>query len=293
MGFAVKNVVTAHERVTTLASREHQIANKVKLTPHPCIVHLFLVHHFPEVNLFMQVMEFCSGGDLLDQVERYRRHSEAHRRPYEPPRKALQWVGEVFLGLEHLHLGMRAIIRDLKPDNVVLNEKGRAKLTDFGFGRFGAEASSTGAWTFGCPPGSPGYISPEILRQHRHDFKADLYSFGVLVWVLYSGGVTYDLNPRPPWGVRKNASDFKAHLQDYQHLADCLNKPERNGAIQIPEDAKQFVASLTGYRPGSRADHKAIRNHRFIQPLKLPSPSAGRDQIEEWRENNHSKLRRG
>lgn len=285
MSQAIK-VRTQHERVASLAARECQVADRVRLQPHPCIVHLFLVHHFQEVGLFMQVMEYCPGGDLLKKIWRARRRAERDRRSYEPPTHANIWIGEVFLGLEHLHLQMHALIRDLKPENVVLNERGRSKLTDFGFGRFGAESS--GAWTFGCPPGSPGYISPEILRQQRYDHKADLYSFGVLVWVLLSGGVGYDPQPRPPWGNRRNETDFRAHFQDWKFMRDCLERPEDNSAKRLSEDDKAFVAGLTQRRASSRPNHQELRQrYAVLTRLNLPEPGAGRDAIEAWVQERH------
>lgn len=48
----------------------------------------------------------------------------------------MQWIGQIFLALEHLHLKLQTLVRDLKPQNVVLTH-GRAKLTDFGHGRIG------------------------------------------------------------------------------------------------------------------------------------------------------------
>lgn len=236
----------------------------------------------------MQVMEFCAGGDLLDQIANERKRVDAMRpkAEYVKPKRSTLWIGQVFLGLEHLHLKMHALLRDLKPENVVLDESGRAKLTDFGFGSFGAESS--GVWTFGCPPGSPGYICPEILNQQSYDCKADIYSYGVLVWVLLTGGVTYDRHPRPPWGTRKDAADFKAHLNDWKFIKDCVEKPTVCGGREMIEKDKAFVLALTQRRAKSRLDHKGIRASAFMQDLRLPPPDAGRDQIEYWIEKHLS-----
>merc|ERR1719152_170198 len=102
-------------------------------------------------------MELCTNGDLYNQVRAAR--GDGRRGIYVPPPLARCWCGQVFLGLEHMHLRMSTLLRDLKPENVVLDAVGRAKLTDFGLGRFGVE--STGQWTFGMPTGSPGYVAPE------------------------------------------------------------------------------------------------------------------------------------
>ena len=88
-----------------------------------------------------------------------------------------------------MHLRMDTLLRDLKPDNVVLSAfsrvldmtvfnpgaNGIAKLTDFGFGRFGVE-STTGQWSFGMPAGSPGYVAPEVICQQNYDYGGTLAS---------------------------------------------------------------------------------------------------------------------
>lgn len=89
---------------------------------------------------------------------------------YQAPALAVAWIAQVFLGLEHMHRRMDTLLRDLKPDNVVLSASGVAKLTDFGFGRFGVEASS-GTWSFGVPAGSPGYVAPEVILQRNYDYS--------------------------------------------------------------------------------------------------------------------------
>ena len=58
---------------------------------------------------------------------------------YHLPKDALTWLAEIFLGLEHLHLVLGTLQRDLKPRNVVFSRTNRAKLTDFGMGRIGLE----------------------------------------------------------------------------------------------------------------------------------------------------------
>ncbi|CAK8686339.1 unnamed protein product [Clavelina lepadiformis] len=84
----------------------------------------------------------------------------------------------VLEALDYLHL--RGIVyRDMKPENLMLDHKGYIKLVDFGFAkrvRFGYKT-----WTF-C--GTPEYFPPEILTNTGHDFSADYWSFGILIYEL-------------------------------------------------------------------------------------------------------------
>jgi len=275
--YAVKNIRT-RRGTTSVAMRECEVADHIRLRPHPCLVRLVLVHNFTDAGLYVLVMEFCPGGDILGRIKAARAKSRLGA--YTPPRQALRWIGQVFLGLEHMHLRMFTLLRDLKPENVVLTEDGCAKLTDFGFGRFGVE--SPGCWSFGIPSGSPGYVSPEILRQEEYDDRADLYSLGVLTWVLFTGGLRNHTEPQPPMGRMKHGADFQAHYQDCALLARCIASPDRHNARALGQDARDFVVRLIDRHPGTRMRHSQIRAHEFLQPLQLPAFNALRPVVDAW-----------
>ncbi|CAK9106259.1 cGMP-dependent protein kinase 2 (cGK 2) (cGK2) (cGMP-dependent protein kinase II) (cGKII) [Durusdinium trenchii] len=199
-------------------------------------------------------MEYCSGGNLLRRIQQ--RHL-CGIGSYRAPSTAIAWIAQVFLGLEHMHLRMDTLLRDLKPDNVVLSISGVAKLTDFGFGRFGVESTS-GLWSFGVPAGSPGYVAPEVILQQNYDYSADLYSLGVLTWVLLSGGLVNVEPPQPPTGQRRTVNDFRAHAQDCDLLLRCLEDPRSNGALRLRRHEQDFVAKLIDRRPERRLSHRAL-----------------------------------
>lgn len=287
--FAVKNIRTRAGRFLPLAEREIEVANRIRLHPHPCLVGLFLVHHFfsARLSLYMLVMELCPGGDLLSRIQEARVQAAAQQRAYKAPAQALSWAAEVLLGLEHLHFQMDVLLRDLKPANVVISTRGLAKLTDFGFSRMGAE--STGAWSFNGPPGSPGYIAPEALMQEAYDYRADLYSYGVLLWVLLSGGVLYDTNePRPPLGPPGQAGGPMRHAWDWWHLRQAVLEPTAHGAVALEQEEKDLVLALTARKPLQRCDHSGVRKSPLIKPLGLPSAALGRDAVETWLDNHCS-----
>lgn len=279
--YAVKNIKAQGSRAAT-AQNECVAADHMRIKPHPTIVQYFDVHHFADANLYVIVMEFCPGGDLKETIYKKRRTSNTVGRPYEPPPQALHWIGQIFLGLEHLHKQMDTLLRDLKPDNVVLGESGRAQLTDIGFARMGAE--SDGTWTFGVPPGSPGYVSPEVLRNEKYSSKADLYSFGALIWVLLTGGHPAISEPAPPCSRMRHGTDYRALFEDWQILRDCMTNPTHAGyrGPSLEPDAKDLVLNLTLRKPKKRLDHAGIRNHAFLRPLELPAAGARRDSVEAW-----------
>lgn len=119
-----------------------------------------------------------NSGDLGKILQRERKFTEERARIY---------ISEIILALEDLH--KRDIIyRDLKPDNVVLDEEGHALLTDFGLSKEGVEEGAKGAKSF-C--GSVAYLAPEMLRRVGHGKSVDWYLLGVLLYEMVVGCPPY------------------------------------------------------------------------------------------------------
>ena len=143
---------------------------------HPFIVNLHYAFQ-TKTKLFL-ILEFCPGGDLGKLIMHERRFSEERARLY---------MAEVLLALADLH--KRDIIyRDLKPDNVVLDDDGHALLTDFGLSKEGVLETSKGAKSF-C--GSIAYLAPEMLRRVGHGKSVDWYLLGVLLYEMLVGSPAY------------------------------------------------------------------------------------------------------
>lgn len=118
-------------------------------------------------------MESCLGGELWTLLRDRGHFDESTTRFYT------SCVIEAFC-----YLHSRSIIyRDLKPENMLLDQFGYIKLTDFGFAKK-LYPPGRKTWTF-C--GTPEYVAPEVILNRGHDFSADYWSLGVLMFELLTG----------------------------------------------------------------------------------------------------------
>src|SRR5688572_1816017 len=104
-----------------------------------------------------------------------------------PVRRVLELGLEIGRALAFAH-AQGLIHRDVKPQNVLLNGDGRAKVTDFGIVR---SPDAVGQTETGTVLGTSHYIAPEQARGERVDAQTDVYSFGVVLYELLAGEVPY------------------------------------------------------------------------------------------------------
>src|ERR687896_2026514 len=123
-------------------------------------------------------MEFLDGHTLKQLV---REHGAM------PPELASDITVQVLRAARFAH--KRGVVhRDIKPHNVILDEEGRAKVTDFGIARAGAsDMTETGSIM-----GTAQYLSPEQAQGQPVDARSDLYSIGIVLYELLTGRVPFD-----------------------------------------------------------------------------------------------------
>jgi serine/threonine protein kinase len=160
-----------------------------------------LYYSFQTKNNLYLVMEYLNGGDLASLLDALGALDEDLVRKY---------VAEVLLGLECLH-SIDIIHRDIKPDNILIGKDGHVKLIDFGLAaqsmgprldsfvpnaadsdRFKRDASDPKAEVDARTRrfsyvGTPDYLPPEIIKREGHDYTADYWSLGVVMFELLSG----------------------------------------------------------------------------------------------------------
>jgi hypothetical protein len=124
-------------------------------------------------------MEYVAGEDLKRFIRRAGTLS---------PGKTIHIAKQVVEGLIEAHrLGV--IHRDLKPQNIMIDQDGNAKIMDFGIARFVDTERLTGS---GVMIGTPEYMSPEQVDLREVDGRADIYSLGVVIYEMVSGRVPFE-----------------------------------------------------------------------------------------------------
>src|SRR5262245_32869418 len=121
-------------------------------------------------------MEYVDGEDLASLLKRIGRL---------PPDKALEISRELCAGLAAAH-DRGVLHRDLKPSNVMIDGRGRARITDFGLA-VAADAQPDGELS-----GTPAYMAPEQLAGKGASVKTDVYALGLVLYELYTGRRAFD-----------------------------------------------------------------------------------------------------
>jgi len=122
-------------------------------------------------------MEYIDGEDLASVLRRMGRPTED---------KAVELARQICLGLAAAHeSGM--LHRDLKPANIMIDGRGRARITDFGLAGLAVELANSGQIA-----GTPAYMAPEQLADGTVSVRSDLYSLGLVLYELFTGKRAFD-----------------------------------------------------------------------------------------------------
>ena len=128
------------------------------------------------------VMEFVSPKNLQHVLDDAEEKIDFKRR--------VTFAYEVSIALEYIHEN-RIVHLDLKPANVLISNEGHCKLADFGCCQIIQERPNTPSRSY--LTGTFAYRAPELLKGGNPSFKADVFSFGICLWQLWSREIPYKL----------------------------------------------------------------------------------------------------
>lgn len=148
----------------------------IAVLSHENIVKVFDVSYGDKLQYI--VMEYVDGITLKEYVQQQGKIDT---------REAIYYISQILRALQHAH-DKGIVHRDVKPQNIMLQEDGSIKVTDFGIARFSRSETKT---MTECAIGSVHYISPEQAKGNVTDAKTDLYAAGVILYEMLTGSLPF------------------------------------------------------------------------------------------------------
>lgn len=178
----------------------------MRMLDHPFIVKIYQALQDKKYIYFL--MNLLPGGELMQLLDSLRHFPENWTRFYG---------ATVLSAFQAIHK-KKIAYRDLKPENLVLDEDGYCYVIDFGLAKR-CEGGKT--WTF-C--GTPDYLAPEIIRGKGHDWGVDYWGFGIFLFEITDGYPPF-YAPDPTQTARKIIrGTFSMPSKFSEHLADLITK---------------------------------------------------------------------
>jgi len=240
---AIKQIPKTHNSHAA-ASLTREIHHHRRLH-HPHVIQLYEVLA-TESSIWM-VSELCAGGELYDYLV---------ERGSLPEAEARRLFGQLCLAVAYIH--ERGIVhRDLKLENVLLDETCNVKLGDFGFTR---EFERRRLMDTFC--GTTGYAAPEMLAGKKYTGQeVDIWSLGIILFALLTGSLPFDDDDEDVMRLKILQGDFQI--------------PE-----DLSEDAQDLVRNILKQNPHERLAVRAILSHPWFTraataPPLLPTTSFG------------------
>ncbi|KAF8034457.1 hypothetical protein BT93_C0691 [Corymbia citriodora subsp. variegata] len=232
MKILAKSTILKHRMVDQI-KREISI---MKMVRHPYIVRLHEVLASP-TKIYI-ILEFSSGGELYDKIVNQGRLSENESR---------RFFQQLIDAVAHCH-SKGIYHRDLKPENLLLDGHGNLKVSDFGLSALPLQGD--GLLHTIC--GTPNYLAPEVIGQRGYDgAAADLWSCGVILYVLMAGYLPFDETDLPTLYRKITAAEYVC-------------------PIWFSLGATSLIKRILDPNPRTRISIEGIRKHSWFQKNYMP-----------------------
>ena len=215
----------------------YEVATMARLAhPHILALHAF----YNEPAAYFIVMELCAGGELFDRIVARKAYTEGQAR---------DTLRTLVSACAFLH-SRNIAHRDIKPENILLGNRDDVtadiKLGDLGFAK---EVPAGGGLLTSC--GTPSYVAPEILQNQKYGCPCDMWSLGVILYILLCG--------YPPFAEANQVLLFKKIVRG-QFSFDA-----EGGWGAVSPAAKDVVSRLLTVDPAKRATAEEVLAHPWLQ----------------------------
>ncbi|XP_077310688.1 cGMP-dependent protein kinase 2-like isoform X2 [Lithobates pipiens] len=253
MTFALKCIKKKH--IVDTHQQEHVYWEKNILQQINCSFIIRLYRTFRDAKYVYMLLEVCLGGELWSILRDTGFFEEGTAR---------FCIGCVLEAYDYLH-NRGIVYRDLKPENLLLDSEGYIKMVDFGFAKKIGAGKKT--WTF-C--GTPEYVAPEIIMNRGHDFGADYWSLGILIYELLTGS--------PPFSGTDPIKIYNMVLKgiekvDFPHRIgrrseDLIRRLCRINPAERLGNRKNGISDIRKHKWFQGFNWDGLRNRKLLSPLK-------------------------
>lgn len=224
---------------------------------------------------FYLVMEYVSGVSLRELLD---------KQGIPAPKQAIYLFKQILSALTYAHnfsyldeAGNRRqgiVHRDINPSNLLLDNHGRVKITDFGTVK---TAGATRLTQLGFHPGTLEYMSPEQVRGIEIDARSDIYSVGVSLYEMLTGRLPFPLTREgADWEVRKGHVELappsitKLRPEVSADLAAVVMRALEKSPDDRYQSAAEFLAAIKALKPTALESKKKVRGQ--VRKFALAKP---------------------
>ena len=231
-------------------SEEKEILNEISILKnldHPKI--LKVLDFFSTTHLYYIITEYCPDGELFNEIIKVGKFDEG---------QSAFIMNQIFKAITYCH-SLNIIHRDLKPENIMITEREKngclqVKIIDFGTAKISERGQSENRYV-----GSSYYMAPEVIKR-KYNEKCDLWSCGVIMYILLSG--------RPPF----DGDDDNEILENVKKGEyDLSNYPFPT----LSEESIDLIKKLLTYDPNKRISASEALKHPWFKTAEFKK----KDQI--------------
>jgi len=228
-----------------------------KMEKNPNVVEVYDAH--VDEPPYYLVLEYLQGRSLASLIR------EKDRLPQE---EAVHLVIQVLQGLGHAH-GYDVFHRDIKPDNIIVNDAGKPTITDFGIAQISGQPGVTAT---GMSIGTLEYMSPEQLRGLKVDHRTDLYSAGVVLYEVLTGRTPF-VGGGPVTVMNRIANDAPpAPHGFYDDIPEALGMVVLKALEKDPRDRFQSGAEMAQALEATLREPETTAKRKEGEPPPPPPP---------------------
>ena len=255
---AIKVLPKMFARDEGMVQRFLQEAESAAQLEHPHIISIYDIGVAAHLNYF--IMAYVPGGTLKGMLRK--KKSLEHK-------AACRIISQICSALQYAH-DKGVVHRDIKPDNIMFDERGSAILTDFGIAKakFASKMTATGTLI-----GTPHYMSPEQLKGQGVDGRSDIYSLGIMFYEILTGHVPFEGSDTYAVGLK--------HIQEAPVPPIKVNS-------KIPAPLNDLILTMLAKTPDARFQSAAEVEQAIAAVLgghEAPNAYASQAEkaVETWR----------